>query len=66
MSDVAFRKFFLIALDDGEGISVEAFDVIKDELKSRGCEDIVNAAETVNGRVFISEEFAETELAKEL
>ncbi len=66
MSDVAFRKFFLIALDDGQGISDEAFALIKDEMMTRGCEDIVKAVEKYNGRVFISEEFAETEMAKEL
>jgi len=63
MSDQAFRKFFLIVLDDSQGISEEAFELIKDEMKSRGCEDIVNAVESSSGRVFINEDFAEAELA---
>ena len=62
-SDAAFRKFCLIILDDGQGISEQAFELVKEEMKSRGCADIVDAAEVFNGRVFINEEFAETELA---
>jgi len=63
-SDAAFRKFFLTILDDGQGISEEAFDLVKEEMKTRGCEDIVDAAEVVDGRVFINEDFAEAEMAK--
>jgi len=62
-SDAAFRKFILIILDDSQGISEQAFELIKDEMKSRGCEDIVAAAEVFNGRVFINEDFAETAMA---
>ena len=65
MADAAFRKFLLIILDDEKGISEEAFELIKEEAKTRGCEDIVDAVETFNGRVFINEDFAEAELAKE-
>lgn len=65
MSDKAFRKFFLIVLDDGNGISAEAFETIKDDMKARGCEDIVEAVEVCNGRAFINEDFAETELASQ-
>ncbi|MEI6808105.1 MAG: hypothetical protein WCN95_05235 [bacterium] len=66
MSDTSFRKFFLIVLDDGQGISEEAFEQIKEEMTSRGCEDIVKATEVINGRAFINEDFAEAEMAKEL
>jgi len=64
MSDQAFRRFFLVVLDDSHGISGEAFEIIKDEMTARGCEDIIDAVEASNGRVFINEDFAEAELAR--
>ena len=47
------------------GISEEAFETIKDDMKARGCEDIVDAVEVCNGRAFINEDFAESELASQ-
>ena len=58
------RRLGLTVLDDGNGISEEAWDALADLLALANCHDIIEHVNATEGRYYIGEDFAEEELLK--
>jgi len=60
----AVRKMALLLLDEENGISKKAFELLSGMLVETENEDILDAVDMTEDRVYIGEDFAEEELAK--
>jgi len=64
LSNAGYRRLCLNLLDDPNGISEEAYDLLRLGMEDNGCQDIAEQVEAVDGRFFINENYTEAELAK--
>ena len=62
INTVDVRRLGITLLDDGEGISEPAYDLLYSLLKEANCEDILNMVDATNGRFYIGEVDAEEAL----
>jgi len=53
ISDKQIRELALEILDDGEGVSTDAWRILHPILESSGNEDIIRAIDGVENRVFL-------------
>ena len=62
MTNRDIRELALLALDDGSGINLKAYQKLSDILTEIDCVDILAQVDTIDGRFYIGEDWAEDAL----